>query len=117
MSLTFVSAIVEHINDFDCHISVIGIEAACHSFVDIFNQTYRNYFCYVCNTDNPEPPELWSCERQNKIDAAPYSMDLSIDLISQIEDGVVLGCDPETQFVDLKQVAHICNSSGSLLNL
>ena len=88
-------------------LSVIGIEAACHAFVDIFNQTYRNYFCYMCNTDNPEPPELLSCKQQSDSGETAYSMDLSIDLISKIEDGSVLGCDPETQFVDLKQVGQV----------
>ena len=28
-------------------------EAACNSFVDPFNYTYKNYFCYLCNTGAP----------------------------------------------------------------
>ena len=86
----------------------LGIEAACNSFLDIFNRTYRNYFCYLCNTANPDPPEHWTCEaprdQPDQSDAARYSVDLSVDLIEKIEDGVVLNCDPETQFVDLKKV-------------
>ena len=82
------------------------IEAACHSFYDTFNGTYRNYFCYLCNTDDPQPPELRSCDglqNQNFSDFL-YSVDFTVDLISQIDDGVMLGCDAESQFVDLKKV-------------
>ena len=42
-------------------------------------------------------------------------MDISIDLLGQIEDGVVLCCDPETQFVDLKPVTHIQKKKIKLL--
>ena len=50
------------------------IDAACHSFLDPFNKTYRNYFCYLCNTGYPEPPEQWSCGQTYK----PETFDFSI---------------------------------------
>ena len=84
------------------------IEAACHSFIDSFNKTYKNYFCYLCNTDNPGLPEQWSCEsardQKDETLAPGYYIKLSAEVIGGIENSRMLGCDPDTQFIDLKQV-------------
>ena len=45
------------------------IETACHSFIDPFNYTYKNYFCYVCNTEEPGTTDL-NCERKVVSDRA-----------------------------------------------
>lgn len=42
-------------------------KTACDSFVDPFNNTYKNYFCYLCNTATLDDPENWSCPRQYKV--------------------------------------------------
>ena len=39
-----------------------SLERACAAFIDPFNTTYQNYFCYLCNS--PIPPTLqsnWTC--------------------------------------------------------
>ena len=36
------------------------IERACSSFLDPFNYTYRNYFCYLCNAGTL-PEDSWGC--------------------------------------------------------
>ena len=37
------------------------LDAACNSFVDPFNFTFKNVFCFLCNTDNREPIDLSNC--------------------------------------------------------
>lgn len=39
----------------------IYIERACISFLDPFNYTYRNYFCYLCNIAKTLPEDSWGC--------------------------------------------------------
>ncbi|MEW8547974.1 MAG: hypothetical protein AB2693_31085, partial [Candidatus Thiodiazotropha sp.] len=38
-----------------------SVEMACNAFVDVFNNTYKNYFCYVCNTNKPLVKEDMDC--------------------------------------------------------
>ena len=40
-----------HIADDDRDIYASEIESACAAFIDPYNQTYKNYFCMLCNTD------------------------------------------------------------------
>ena len=83
------------------------IEVACHSFTDPFNETYRNYYCYLCNTDKPTPRDKWSCRNpyeQRSGWEAPVSFIITFDAIKRLQSGVLLNCDPETQFTDLKKV-------------
>ena len=43
-----------------------SIEAACKSFTDPFNFTYKNYFCYLCNIAEQLSTSDWICEIGNK---------------------------------------------------
>lgn len=85
------------------------IEAACNFFTDPFNQTYRNYFCYLCNTNQPKPFEHWSCEDpfSEQLSREPkYIFLFNIDAIKQIDASGMLNCDSKTQFPDLKLVRY-----------
>lgn len=90
-----------------------SVELACHSFVDPFNLTYQNYYCYLCNTDSPLPHEEWNCEEKWK--QAPFSKDIVPDFTVLVdikpeenEDKATaleeLECDNQTQFVDYYKV-------------
>ena len=37
------------------------IATACHAFLDPFNQTYKNYFCYLCNSAESLSERNWRC--------------------------------------------------------
>ena len=82
-------------------------ELACHSFTDPFNQTYRNYFCYLCNTDDPIQRDKRTCathnSRQSSLDA-PFASTVTYDMVMQISTDLPLNCQPEKQFTDAKKV-------------
>ena len=85
------------------------VETACKSFVDPFNYTYRNYFCYVCNTDNPLPKKDWKCELRQGEGGSFQPPFLAILDVSEIQTKTVnapeLVCDNETQYKDTKLVS------------
>ena len=39
-----------------------GIDIACQSFIDPFNFTFKNYFCYLCNSAETLTPDQWMCK-------------------------------------------------------
>ena len=83
------------------------IDKACKAFVDPFNQTYKNYFCYLCNVDNALPQEEWSCKDPYERQVGPiptFSVKLTTDFIEKLKNDQLLGCDSENQFPDLKSV-------------
>ena len=82
-------------------------EVACHSFTDPFNQTYRNYFCYLCNTDKPIPRDNRTCARHNSAQSsldAPFEFAVTYDMIMQTSSTFLLNCHPKKQFTDVKKV-------------
>ena len=42
------------------------IERACGSYIDPFNHTFKNYFCYLCNTAEKLPISQWTCKKSNR---------------------------------------------------
>lgn len=82
------------------------IKQACDSFVDPFNSTYRNYFCYLCNSREVIPRESWNCPvpLQNDKTLRPvYTMTPDISLLTK-QRNKDTDCDLKTQFLDYKKV-------------
>ena len=83
---------------------------ACESFVDPFNYTYRNFFCYLCNSREIIPRGNWYCpaplqETQNS--SQDYTTTLyTIDVLTQKANKETV-CDLDTQFMDYKMVRSI----------
>ena len=85
------------------------IELACQSFIDPFNLTYRNYFCYMCNIAELSPPESWWCQdgRDFTLDTnPPFSALLDLNVINDMKKDEELHCDENTQFEDNKLVRY-----------
>ena len=83
---------------------------ACNSFDDPFNFTYKNYFCYVCNTDEPVQLNSWQCSDPRKdspLITPPYSFSFDLDFVRGANNDELLGCNLRTQFPDLKLVSKI----------
>lgn len=82
-------------------------ELACQSFVDPFNGTYQNYFCYVCNTDQPKTPANWNCPHlgdQTAEITPPFIALISLDAVQQWREDKQLDCNIVNQFKDKKKV-------------
>ena len=93
------------------------IEAACQAFVDPFNSTYQNYFCYICNVHIPlNVDELWCSESFRAGHASedfafedfapPFSAILDLNKLRRWERNNVLNCEQNTQFEDYKLVSN-----------
>ena len=94
------------------------IELACHAFIDPFNQTFQNYFCYLCNTANYQEQEWlfeeqewlsdnWTCvpfELHFKEISPPFFALLDVSVVNGDEDENTLVCDSD-QFMDDKHVS------------
>ena len=39
------------------------IEQACNAYRDPFNDTFKNYFCYLCNRAEHQPIDQWKCKQ------------------------------------------------------
>ena len=84
------------------------IKQACDSFVDPFNFTYRNYFCYLCNAHDVMPRENWNCpdplQKLNDEHVRPvYTLTPDISLLTK-QRNKDTGCDLKTEFLDYKMV-------------
>ena len=87
-----------------------NIDRACQSFTDPFNLTYKNYFCYVCNTREPISPDIWQCSVPRKhppITNPPYSLSYDMGMINEAKNDELLECDTKRQFPDLKMVSNL----------
>ena len=85
------------------------IEMACNSFADPFNQTYKNYFCMLCNTRaNLQISKDSKCDTDfDKIISVspPFFAILDVNLWKGLTgDTPKLNCDTKTQFEDTKMV-------------
>ena len=60
-----------HYNISSCNVTGLwpiynrSIEIACKSYIDPFNHTFKNYFCYLCNIAEQNPVEHWECQKSN----------------------------------------------------
>ena len=84
-------------------------DAACNSFIDPFNRTYKNYFCYVCNVEHPLSIDQLFCKYtgEGNIDRVTpaFNAVLDINTIRRWEAGDTLTCDKDTQYEDYKLVS------------
>ena len=85
------------------------IDKGCSSFMDAFNITYRNYYCYLCNTDNPLPRDEWKCKEskgQGGTAEPPFVAILDLSVINRMEQTTdELECDDKTEYEDKKLVS------------
>ena len=74
-----------------------GIDIACQSFIDPFNFTFKNYFCYLCNSAENLPPDQWMCKSW-----LPNSQELSINIVPPffaiLDVSIVKGGQSSTSF-------------------
>ena len=86
-----------------------SIDMACNSYIDPFNHTYKNYFCYLCNIDEQLSKEGWICKINNKTSGdinitPPFSAILDITVLDREQNRETLICK-ENQFPDDKMVS------------
>ena len=98
------------------------VQAACDSFVDPFNYTYKNFFCYLCNSRQRLDVDDSKCsfDDPSQINdvSPPFFALLDIDMVKRLkDDSPKLGCDPIAQFEDHKLVSHIIASLISFQSL
>ena len=86
-------------------------ERACKSFVDAFNQTYQNIFCYLCNSDTDVMPDQKECvvdstdEHSVSSVNPPFLAILDLDSVSRELVTKAIECNVHTQFADEKLVS------------
>ena len=90
-----------------------SLEQACASFIDPFNHTYQNYFCYLCNSPTPQTKQLSGICLSISEDITGVSppflaiLDVS-EATGHTEGESKLTCS-ENQFSDMKKVNPIAN--------
>ena len=87
-------------------------DIACDSFVDAFNMTYKNYFCWLCNTNGHLPKDRWKCRDPDMGAGAsinpPFVAILDLSAVkTKDENTEELKCDEDNQFEDRKMVGII----------
>ena len=82
------------------------LEWACNKYYDPYNTTYKNFFCYLCNVDDINPPNNLHCP-----DALPSTVTKRAPHIARFELTAwrsarykELMCDEMTEFTDYKMV-------------
>ena len=87
-------------------------DAACNSFIDQFNKTFKNFFCYLCNVERPIAIETHFCRQAEQEQVIvgrvtpSFNAILDINKIRRCDNGDMLACDPGTQFEDYKLVRY-----------
>ena len=91
-----------------------SIELACESFVDTFNLTYKNMFCYLCNSNTDLLPYQMNCVNVSLDESSvssinpPFLAILDLDSVSrELAHTKTVNCDVHTQFTDEKFVSQI----------
>ena len=97
------------------HVYDEKIELACHAFIDPFNQTFQNYFCYLCNTAEYQwPSDYWTCHQFAPLDFTDLSPSffalLDVSVVNGDEDEDTLVCESD-QFIDYENVSIIVECS------
>ena len=86
---------------------------ACKSFVDTFNGTYKNIFCFLCNTDTDMQHDTLYCVNIRQFGDSvasvnpPFLAMLDLDAVSRVLADSAIHCDIHTQFTDEKMVSWI----------
>ena len=85
-------------------------KTACESFIDPFNNTYKNYFCYKCNTAATMiSPDSLTCpikENHGSLKSPEFSAVVGLQSVVSRYDEKMMDCD-STQFPD---VIGVCTS-------
>ena len=84
-----------------------NIENACHSFLDPFNLTYKNYFCFLCNTAENVSPKNGDCVKEPLEIRRPVGLEDLVNVKNDTDGALDCG---SLQFEDDKMVSQ----SGSL---
>ena len=88
-------------------------ERACKFFVDVFNLTYQNMFCYLCNSDTDVMPDQKECViasfDRHYVSAfnPPFLGILDLDSVSRELVKTTVECNVHTQFADEKLVSQL----------
>ena len=87
------------------------INQACNSLVDPFNFTYKNYFCFLCNSDILVPVIGSSCRprgaKQFEDFLPSFSAIVDIEILSRWDNDEILNCHETEQFEDYKLVCTV----------
>ena len=85
-----------------------SLEQACAAFIDPFNSTYQNYFCYLCNSPTPPTQQSnWICNpdpSQINTVSPPFLAILDVSEATghqEVEKELTCSAD---QFTDMKKV-------------
>ena len=86
-------------------------DLACQSFIDPFSLTYKNYFCYLCNTDQQlQPKENRICSRVGNAGhmlgaiTPPFTAIVSLEAIKPSTEKDLMDCNVIHQLQDKKMV-------------
>ena len=89
------------------------LELACNSFIDPFNFTYKNVFCFLCNTDSKEPFDLWKCQtfdvhKRGVVTNVnpPFLAMLDLSAVLKKRTNEHIQCNEHAQFRDDKMVRY-----------
>ena len=94
------------------------LEHACNSFIDPFNLTYRNVFCFLCNVDTSISVDLWQCQTLKFNDTQDIAIvtTINVPFLAMLDLSAVamrhtffqtvqLQCNKHAQFTDEKVVS------------
>ena len=92
-----------------------SLERACAAFIDPFNSTYQNFFCYLCNSPSPPTHQSnWTCSgRSSDITqvSPPFLAILDVSEATgykEVEKALTCSAD---QFSDMKKVNYNNNNN------
>ena len=81
------------------------IELACESYLDPFNFTYKNFFCFLCNAEESILAEDWECPARYPEKVQPPVFGLyDVNFVKGYREDSLI-CDGN-QFADEKMVIH-----------
>ena len=99
------------------------LDTACQLFVDPFNFTYKNVFCFLCNIDAREPVSLSNCPRFNMSVGAtsaynpPFLAIMNLGAILTEQANEQIQCKEKSQFTDDKLVRYSLYSVKSSVSI
>ena len=89
------------------------INQACDSFVAPFDFTFKNYFCYLCNSRTHVPYTVSKCHVPRKKDIRDFLPRFSVivDIDTSGRWNLALSCDKTNQFQDKRLVGARCTKT------
>ena len=86
-----------------------SVEQACNAYIDPFNDTFKNYFCYLCNSAEQQPIGQWKCKQipSYATHRTPFTATLDTRLLVDDHERRWLWCD-KTQVPD-KKIVCVCS--------